>query len=121
MNIYEKYKVLLKKFLENILKIEKKDEFYQYEKKSHTYFKQIQDIINKNRGIFSFDLKNLYDKNFPQEIKWLFFSNTKRFIKILSECIYEIIHEKLPFATLLKEDYILYKLQLEGSFQKKKC
>jgi DNA replication licensing factor MCM7 len=105
MHIYDKYKKIIKNFLFKFSENKKSEKFSENIEIKKKYLKRIRNLMNKGKGILEFEIIDIIKNYFSNEIKWLFFSNTNRFIKILTEGIDQVLQENLPFATFKSDSF----------------
>ncbi|AFP65445.1 minichromosome maintenance component complex 7-like protein (nucleomorph) [Chroomonas mesostigmatica CCMP1168] len=113
MKAYGNYKRLLKIFFVSFYteKLERKGIKNSIKKKNFKYLEKIKNIINEEENIFEFELKDLIKNFFPKELKWLFLSNTKRFLNIMRDAIDDIIEEVYPTVSFFLKKKLINKIQ----------
>lgn len=93
MNTYTHYVERFKAFFINFKILPGKGTKIQEEKKIFPYLEKINNIRIKKKNIFEFEIKDIFNKEFPKELKWLFQFNTKRFISLVKIAIIQMISE----------------------------
>ena len=99
MHSYALYKTLLKNFLINYSSIEFLDSQNRKKFKKFKYLENINNILNGSTNFFIFQLQDINRATFPEELKWVFLSNTHRFLKIIKTSINEIMEEIFPMIS----------------------
>lgn len=93
MNTYTHYVERIKAFFINFKVLLGKGTKIQEEKKIFPYLEKINNIRIKKKNIFEFEINDIFNKEFPKELKWLFQFNTKRFISLVKIAIIQMISE----------------------------
>lgn len=120
MTTYTGYIALLKKFFNydpsgNLNKIENTKKKMRKSK----YIKKIKNIIHQRCDIFEFEVTDFSEKNFPEELKWVFLSNTQRFLKILKEAVDQMIQEIHSTVSFFSKKKIFWQ-KIENGKEKTK-
>lgn len=93
MTSYSHYILFLKTFFVNYKIFNSNYDKVKNKAQIYPYLEKINNIRAKKKNFFEFEIKDIINKEFPKELRWLFMYNTKRFLKLVKITIFQLISE----------------------------